>query len=119
MYGATKDKDAALSEFQRSKTKNVFIGQIMSGGIGIELFKKHSTADKMQHMMFFENIWGLDPREQALGRNMRIGQKSKCRYIDLIIADTIDVKMMNRRIDDKAIADEIVERGIRGFLEGF
>ena len=111
-----KDKFAKWKTFQQSKDVNVFIGQIASGGIGIELFKLDSLETKSQHMIFYENTWSLDVREQAMGRIHRIGQKSTCIYHDITIKDTIDVKMLDVLKTNKSVADAIIEKGVEGFL---
>ncbi len=109
-------KDKKWNTFQKSKTINVFIGQIESGGIGIELFKLNSTAD-YQHMIFVENTFVLDHREQAIGRSYgRIGQNSKVRIVDFIFRDTIDEKIYDTIMSNKKIADEILKQGIDKFI---
>lgn len=110
------EKDKKWSKFQKSKTVNVFIGQIEAGGIGIELFKLNSD-DEYQHMIFVENTFVLDHREQAIGRSYgRIGQNSKVRIIDFIFKDTIDEKIYNTIVENKKLADEILKQGINEFL---
>ena len=112
-----KIKSAKIKEFQTSKTKNVFIGQIVAGGIGIELFKINSEYE-YQHMIFVENTFVLDHRQQAIGRSYgRIGQKSKVRIIDFIFKDSIDDRIYNTIMQNKIIADEILKTSVRGFLE--
>lgn len=112
-----KIKYEKWSSFQKSKDINIFIGQIESGGIGIELFKKNSIA-KAQHMFFYENTWSLDTRQQAIGRIHRIGQKSTCIYKDLIIKDTIDKRILLALSKNKEVADMIIGHGVREFLKG-
>ena len=57
MHGkdSAKKKYIKWSTFQDSKNINVFVGQIESGGVGIELFKTN-TAAKYQNMFFYENV---------------------------------------------------------------
>ena len=111
------EKGKKWKEFQESKTLNVFIGQVEAGGIGIELFKINSGAE-FQHMIFAENTFVLDHREQAIGRSYgRIGQKSKTRVVDFIFKDTIDEKIYDTVLNNKRIAEEILNNGITKFLE--
>lgn len=119
MTGADKstEKTKKWKGFQKSKTINVFIGQVEAGGIGIELFKINSK-DEFQHMIFAENTFALDHREQAIGRSYgRIGQHSKCRVVDFIIQNTIDVKILRTIMSNKEMAEEIMKGGITKFLE--
>lgn len=120
MSGEDTNKEARYKKwknFQESKLIDVFVGQITSGGIGIELFKFDSIPDKSQHMVFYENTWTMDDRDQAIGRIHRIGQKSVCRYIDIIVMNTIDEKILTCVSENKRIADAIVEGGLEKFLK--
>lgn len=116
MHGGTKNKGSVWKEFQKSKTSNVFLGQIVAGGIGIELFKLDSDMEYM-HVLFAENVFGLDPRNQAIGRaEGRIGQSAGCRVVDFIIKDSIDEKIYNSILKDEEIADSIMKDGITNWL---
>jgi len=118
MYGKDtgKKKYDKWRNFQKSKIKNIFIGQIESGGVGIQLFKTTQKNEKYQHMIFYENVWSLDTREQATGRIERTGQTSICRFIDLIVKNTIDERIIKAIKQKKEIADLILEKGVGGFL---
>jgi len=111
-----KEKEKKWRGFQQSDIVNVFIGQIKAGGIGIELFKLDSTESKSQTTIFYENEWALEVREQAEGRIDRIGQRSLCRYVDLIVEDTIDERILTSIRDGQEIANRILKQGVRGFL---
>jgi SNF2 family DNA or RNA helicase len=112
-----KQKYAKWTGFQKDKNLNVFIGQVEAGGIGIELFKEDSIAEKHQHMFFYENTWSLDVRDQAEGRIHRIGQNSTCVYVDVIMNGTIDVKIRNVLKENQEIADYILDHGVSHFLK--
>lgn len=112
MYGKTKNKDSVWKGFQQNDVP-VFIAQVQSGGIGIELFKEDSNPDKMQHMIIYEYTWYMDDKTQADGRIHRIGQLSKCRYVDIIVSNTIDERLKENYIHNKSIADSIIKYGIK------
>lgn len=111
-----KKKHLKWTQFQKDKSIAVFIAQIASGGIGIELFKEDSDSE-YQHMCFYENSFILDERIQATGRIHRIGQKSNCLYTDFIVKDTIDEKIYNTIKGNKEISDIIMRDGTKGFLK--
>ena len=115
MHGGHKNKYERWKGFQEDPTISVFLGQIESGGIGIELFKINSDKT-MQHMIFYETTFFMDIKRQAIGRIHRLGQRSICRYIDLIVKGTIDEKILNIYLSNKQVADAIIETGIGGFL---
>jgi len=114
MSGEDKDKDKfnKWKGYQQSKDTNIFIGQVESGGIGIELFKMDSLEEKTQYSIFYENTYSLDVREQAKSRVHRIGQKSTCMYTDLIVEDSIDEFIIKSLEQKKNVADMILDGGI-------
>ena len=112
-----KSKYSKWKGFQKDKSMSVFIGQVDSGGIGIELFKHDSKSNEKQHTIFYENAFTLDTREQAMARTHRIGQKSVCFYQDLVIKGTIDERILRSLKTKKDIADVILGEGVKGFLE--
>jgi len=118
MSGEDKDKEkyAKWKGFQTSDIP-IFVGQVESGGLGIELFKLNGVAEKTQHSIFYENTFSLDVREQAKARVHRIGQKSTCLYLDLVVKDSIDEMILNSLVQKKSVADKILEVGVKKFLE--
>lgn len=115
MSGQTKDKYERWKNFQTSKTINVFIAQIESGGVGTELFKKDSDS-RHQYMIFYENSWSADVRTQAIDRIHRIGQTSTCIYLDLILKGTIDEKILDSLEKRRTLAEEILSKARDGSL---
>jgi len=112
LTGQGADKAKRFKEIERYQNTDVPVCLgIIDLGIGIELFKKESKA-AYQHTIFYENAWALDKREQAVGRIHRIGQKSVCRYVDIVVEDSIDIKILDVIRGNQAIADLILERGI-------
>lgn len=115
MIGGGKDNKTVWKEYQRSKDIPVFVVQIESGGIGIELFKIDSTA-KFQHMAFMENHPSLDFREQVMPRIDRIGQLSTCIFTDFVVKNTYDTKLLKALIEKKKISDIILNDGVKTLL---
>jgi len=111
-----KEKEKKWRGFQESDTVNVFLGQVKAGGIGIELFKLDSKESKSQTTIFHENEWPLETRVQAEGRSDRIGQRSMCRYVDIVIEDTIDERILESIKEGQEVADSILKQGVKGFL---
>jgi len=115
MQGSDKDKYELWHGFQTNDIP-VFISQIQSGGIGIELFKENSTA-KNQYTIFYENMWSLDYRVQAEDRTNRIGQNSTCVYKDIIVTKTIDEKILRAVQERQEIANLIMKEGVTKWLK--
>jgi len=112
-----KEKDIKWRKFQKSKTINVFVGQVKAGGIGLELFKKHNTKEQTQHTYNYERTWEFDDKDQAEGRSNRIGQLACCRFVDMYLEGTIDEKMFDIQRSDKNLADLILKHGVRNVLK--
>lgn len=111
---SNKEKTESWKKFQKSKTINVFIGQIVAGGIGINLYKTNYDSNKAQHMIFYENTQTLQDRLQALGRIDRVGVIANTIYYkDLIVKDSVDEKIIASINKNKDLADLIVEGGNR------
>ena len=113
-----KKKDDIWKTYQKDPDIHVFIGQVESGGFGIELFKEDSDPKKYQHDITYEGTYSYDTKEQTEGRIHRHGQKSTCRYVNLIVKDTIDEKIEKSRTEKKKLIDEIIEKGPRRFFNG-
>jgi len=118
MTGAdsAKEKNKKWMNYQKTNKIKVFIGQIVAGGIGIELFKLDATENEIQHMLFYDRTWVFDHTEQAAGRINRLGQKAKVRYNHFVVENSIDEKMYDTQTSDKDIADEIMSHGVKKFL---
>ena len=110
------EKDKIWRKFQTSKSINVFIGQIESGGFGIELFKEHMKEGKYQNVLTYENMWSPDIQKQKNSRVIRRGLTSPCRLIEVIVENTIDEKILKVVSDKKKISDIIVDDGIEGLI---
>jgi len=111
-----KEKEKKWRGFQESDIVNVFLGQVKAGGIGIELFKLNSIESRAQTTIFHENEWPLETRIQAEGRIDRIGQRSMCRYVDIVIEDTIDERILESIREGQEVANNILRQGVKGFL---
>jgi SNF2 family DNA or RNA helicase len=105
-----KEKYKKWKKFQTSNIP-IFVGQVESGGFGIELFKEETV--KQQHMISYEYTWSLDTRDQAQSRIYRLGQTSVCIHTDLIIKNTIDEKILKVVEQNKKISDLIMSEGTK------
>jgi SNF2 family DNA or RNA helicase len=65
-----------------------FVGNPQTGGYGL-------TLTSAATMIYFNNNYNFEYREQSEARIHRIGQKLICNYIDLICKDTIDEKVIS------------------------
>ena len=86
VHGGTKDRIGNVKTFNEDKDTRVFIGQIQTAGMGINL-------TSASYCVFLSNSYSYGDRVQAEDRTHRIGQTKNVTYIDLLCRNTIDVKM--------------------------
>lgn len=85
-HGGTKDR-TVWQRFQRRDSLQGFIGQIQTGGVGIELFAAHTAV-----MYSTGHSW-ID-YDQAISRLDRNGQRgNKTSIVHLLARNTIDIRI--------------------------
>ncbi len=84
VHGDSTERITKVKLFNTSHDIRVFIGQIQTAGIGINLTSGH-------YCIFMSNSYSYGNRIQAEDRLHRIGQANNVTYIDLICRDTVDV----------------------------
>ena len=90
----TAEKQKSVDKFQTSNKINVFIGNIISAGVGITL-----TASEVT--IFNSYQWSPADNEQAEFRNYRIGQKNNVFIYYQLFEDTISVRVWEMLRDKK------------------
>lgn len=112
--GKTKaeDRGSVIQEFQKDPDCQVFIGQIQTGGLGINL-----TA--ASYVIYYTNTYSLANRLQSEDRAHRIGQENKVTYIDLVARKTVEKsiqKALSKKLD---LATSIIDtRRAKDIAEG-
>ena len=96
-----KDKQFSVDEFQNNPKKKVFIGNIMSAGVGITL----TAADTV---IFNSFDWVPGNNEQAEDRSYRIGQKNNVSVYYQLFEDTISTRMWYTLKHKKNVIDQII-----------
>ena len=78
----------ARESFQNSKKVRFFVGNTQTGGMGL-------TLTNCNTMVYYNNNYSYELREQSEARIHRISQQNKCTYIDIVVKDTIDEKVID------------------------
>ena len=78
-----------------------FVGQPKTGGYGITLTAANT-------MIYYSNSYDLEIRLQSEDRAHRIGQKKAVTYIDLIVEDTIDEKIVKSLREKINLAGQVL-----------
>ena len=89
MYGAitVEDRNEAVERFQNDPTCRFFVANPVTGGYGLTL-----TAAK--YVIYYSNNYNLEVRRQSEDRAHRIGQNKNVVYVDIMVEDTIDFKIV-------------------------
>ena len=111
IYGDVKleDRGAIVSDFQTNPDTMVFVAQLQTAGLGITL---HAASAAV----FYSVDYNYANYSQALARIHRIGQKNACTYIHLMVANSIDDKVMQALSKKEELARKIVDNW-REFFE--
>lgn len=80
-------RGSIVNTFQTDDDCKVFLAQSSTAGLGITLTAASLTV-------FYSFSYNYTEFIQCVGRTHRIGQKEKCTYINLIIKNTIDAKIL-------------------------
>lgn len=78
-----RSRGELIDQFQSDPDTVIFVGQIDTAGTGITL----TAADTC---VYYSKTFNYATYEQSLSRIHRIGQHSRCTYIDLAAAGTVD-----------------------------
>lgn len=98
---SSNDKQHSVDEFQNNPNKKVFIGNIMSAGVGITL----TAADTV---VFNSFDWVPGNNEQAEDRSYRIGQKNNVSVYYQLFDDTISTRMWYTLKHKKNVINQII-----------
>ncbi len=101
-YGETRDRKGTIEMFRNNPSCKVFIGQLRTGGKGINL-------QCASMVIYFENSFSLEDRLQSEDRCHRPGQVNNVTYIDMIYKGTIDEQIIKAIKNKEKIADYLIE----------
>ena len=110
-YGgdSSESRTESRESFQKNPKTRFFVGNTASGGMGLTLTSSHT-------MIYFNNNYSYEQREQSEARIHRISQKFKCTYIDLVCRDTIDEKVISILKDKIKLSAKILGEKAREWL---
>lgn len=99
--GKTRNRQAAVQDFQEDDTKRVFLISLKAGGVGLNL----TAAD---YVFLIDPWWNPAVEQQAIDRTHRIGQTRKVFAYRFICKDTVEEKILKLQEKKQALADDIV-----------
>jgi non-specific serine/threonine protein kinase len=106
LTGATGDRQAPIDGFERGDA-DVFLISLKAGGTGLNL----TSADTVVH---YDPWWNPAAQAQATDRAYRIGQKKPVFVYNLIVAGSVEERMLALQRRKRQLADIILGRGEHG-----
>jgi superfamily II DNA or RNA helicase len=100
LTGATADRQAAVDTFQQRRA-DVFLITLKAGGTGLNL----TTADTVIH---YDPWWNPAVQAQATDRAYRIGQTRPVFVYNLIVAGSVEERMLALQRRKRELADGIL-----------
>ncbi len=100
LTGATQDRQAKCDEFERGDT-DVFLISLKAGGTGLNL----TSADTVVH---YDPWWNPAAQAQATDRAYRIGQTKPVFVYNLIVAGSVEERMLRLQSHKRHLADTIL-----------
>ena len=101
----------AVSLFQNSNSPvRFFVGNVQSAGRGLTLTAANTV-------IYYSNNYSLDMRKQSEDRAHRIGQTNPVTYVDLVVRDSIDEKIIKALLAKRNIASEILNDDIEDWIK--
>ena len=108
LTGATQNRQAKCDDFESGKA-HVFLISLKAGGTGLNL----TSADTVIH---YDPWWNPAAQAQATDRAYRIGQKRPVFVYNLIVAGSVEAKMLQLQQQKRYLADTILGNQSLGAL---
>jgi SNF2 family DNA or RNA helicase len=104
-YGETTDEQRKINKeaFLTDPCCMWWVGTAASGGKGLNL------QSVCYHTVYYSNSFKLGHRLQSEDRNHRIGQVENVTYYDLVVRDTVDIRVMRALKMKRDIATEVMD----------
>ncbi|BBP42278.1 DEAD/DEAH box helicase [Thiosulfativibrio zosterae] len=102
LTGQTKKRDEAIERF-RSGEVDVFLISLKAGGVGLNL----TEADSVIH---YDPWWNPAAENQATDRAYRIGQDKEVFVYKLVVANSIEEKILNLQAKKQALQDQLYQK---------
>ena len=101
LTGKTKDRQAAVENFNNNPKVKVFLISLKAGGTGLNL----TGADYVIH---YDPWWNISSENQATDRTYRIGQKKNVQVYKLITKNSIEEKIYDLQKRKEKLIDNVL-----------
>jgi len=103
LTGQTKQREHEINRFKNGETR-VFLISLKAGGVGLNL----TEADTVIH---YDPWWNPAVENQATDRAYRIGQDREVFVYKLVVANTIEEKILLLQAKKQKLQDKLYEKG--------
>ena len=100
--GSTQNREGEVDRFQNDPTLSAFLISLKAGGVGLNL----TAAD---YVIIYDPWWNEAVEQQAINRAHRIGRRETVFAKRLILAESIEEKMLKLKAQKKHLADDLLE----------
>jgi SNF2 family DNA or RNA helicase len=101
----------AIKMFQNANSPvRFFLGNVQTAGRGI-------TLTAAQTVIYFSNNYSLEMRQQSEDRAHRVGQTNNVTYVDLVVRDSLDEKIIQALLAKRNIANEILHDDLEDWIQ--
>lgn len=101
--GTTKNREEEVRKFQEDKCQSLFFISLKAGGVGLNL----TAAD---YVYLYDPWWNNAAEEQAISRAHRIGREEPVITKRLIIAESIEERMLKLKEAKKLMMEELFDQ---------
>ena len=101
LTGKTKDRQAAVENFNSNPNIKIFLISLKAGGTGLNL----TGADYVIH---YDPWWNPAVEDQATDRAYRIGQTKKVFVYRLITKNTVEEKIQKLKTKKRNLVDSVI-----------
>jgi SNF2 family DNA or RNA helicase len=99
--GSTRDRQAAVEDFQKNTQVKIFLISLKAGGVGLNL----TSAD---YVFLLDPWWNPAIEAQAVDRAYRIGQKNTVFTYKFITKNTVEEKILNLQRGKQKLASDLI-----------
>lgn len=107
---SSDDRVEAIRLFQNQNSPvRFFVGNVQTAGRGI-------TLTAAQTVIYYSNNYSLEMRQQSEDRAHRVGQVNNVTYIDLLVRNSLDEKIIQALLAKRNIANEILHDDLEDWI---
>lgn len=101
IYGDTRNRQSIIDDFEQSE-QGIFLISLKAGGVGLNLISAH-------YAIIYDPWWNPFAEQQASDRIYRIGQKHNVTIFKMVVADSIEEKILNMQESKRKLFADVFD----------